>query len=153
MNKEGDDLEDNTLLNIVLWFLIVFVLIKAFNAEYKDMNCDKYGTCGNPSTHKLLTPNDADTPIDTLTKLYRVCRIEDYMVKWRRNIMLSAAAAAFVWLGVIRKVPKAYQFIITTILIFIPFYWGANFYHYHQYMKVMEDSYKNYVRLKEHINA
>jgi hypothetical protein len=130
------------LPDLISYIIIIFILWKAYKAEWIDLHCDhvnqsKCKDFGGGMAYKNSKPDLDDEPSELLDKIERASYTEELTVKWRRCYILAffimTLSWAFVMFPIIGRFPRFYEAGMLIFIAMMIIYYSFNYYAFHHY--------------------
>lgn len=140
-----DHLDRETIINILMYGILIAFVIFRFVFEIKDVQCPDVFNSTSEECKKYggmcfsyTNPEPTDSCEILLNKIVKAGGAECRSIKWRRALFLSVVIMFLIWMLVISpgELPKWTVFYLCTLISFVILYSVFNWYSAHVYNNV-----------------
>lgn len=116
---------------IILYAVLIVVFLWIWSTEADGNKCHDVRRRDCSSDKYRIDPQPGDTDADLLQRLEGHARLYNEKVIWRRSILYSIIIALVLWIVIGKRLPDAYQLIVTVAVLYIFIYIMNQYYIMH----------------------
>ena len=128
-----------TVIDVILYILIILLVRYASKMELSDLGCPYVGCdkslChdGNGTHYQGCDPEPNDTSVELGKKIIKASMIHRKTVYWRRSILITLASLIILWLVLFQRFPNGPELMTGMFILGGIWYFSFNFYNYHHF--------------------